>query len=176
MAYSLPVDVRNALAPGDWGGTNPPIKTGTAADLSDAQLIDAISEADQLIDTYLNRWYLTPVAPVEGSDPPVAPAQVRNWSRDIAAYNATLTYRRGKDLAAYDPVVLRYQQAMTSLTAVRDGKASITLPRNTGDSGAAGAGTPINQYTGDLFGSEDFNLRPAAPGGDRFTRWPFGWP
>lgn len=159
MAYSQPVDVRNALAPGVWAAPDdgPPPRTGTAADLSDAQLADAIAEADGLIDAYLGGRYATPVDPVGGQ----APAPVRWWSRDIAAYNATLTNRKGKDLSPTDPVALRYAQTMSALTATRDGKSSLSLPQNAGPGGTSGAATPLNPYSGQLFGPTDFDLYPA---------------
>lgn len=162
MAYSQPNDIRNALAPGPWpytGGGSAP-KTGTAADLGDPQLVDAISEADAQIDLMLNRRYATPVADTD------VPNLVRWWSRDIAAYYATLTYRKGRDLTAQDPVALRYNSAIVALTAVRDGKNLLNLPEPTsaaGDTGSvSGASAPINPYNGTLFGPCDVGL----PGSD----------
>lgn len=169
MSYSTPTDIRNALAPGVWPAPypeNPPV-TRTAADLTDAQLNDEIAEADQLIDSYLNSRYATPVAGTVEGETTTYPPPIRTWSRNIAAYKATLTNRRGKDITENDPVVRRYRETMAALIAVSTGKASLNLPGNTGPSGGGDAGAPFNPYTGDLFGSADFDLRPVNPA------WPY---
>lgn len=172
MPYSLPADVRNALAPGVWpvptGQTAP--KTGTAADLSDPQLADAIADADSLIDSYLSPYYVTPVA----QDPNTGrlPSEVTAWSRNVAAYNATLTYRRGKDLAATDPVALRYAQTMQTLQQVLNGKIRLrNVPTLEGDIGGASVGQVINPYVGSMFGLDDFGIGTS----NQFGPWPGHW-
>lgn len=151
--YSTAELVRNALTPTGVAGT--------AAVLSDPQLADAIAEADQLIDSYIGARYAVPVQPVTG----VIPPPVGSWSRDIAAYLATLTWRRSQDITDNDPVVRRYKLTMQALTDVRDGKNSLSIPSSDGQpQDAAGAGTLINPYSGDLFTTRDFDLYP-----DRFN-------
>lgn len=163
MPYSTVVEVRTALAPGDWADDNAPdvnSSTNSAADLGNAQLVDAISEADSKIDSYIGGRYITPV--VNGFDglPYVStPHPLDYWSRNIAAYLATLTFRKGQDLDDTDPVVRRYAATVVDLTAVRDGKATINIPDNEGNSGTAGAGDVFNRYTGgDMFQPRDFEL------------------
>lgn len=165
--YSTAEMVRSALAPGDWvefPESDPDNPTGTAADLEDVQLDDAIAEADATIDSYLGSHYVSPVGIVAPAT--TAPHPIDYWSRNIAAYLATLTYRRGQDLAEDDPVVRRYRATMLALVAVRDGKATLPLPVNSGAGGNIGALPPINPYVGDLFGAEDFDLAPVG------SSWP----
>lgn len=153
MSYSTPQSVRLALNPAG----DPNDKT-TAASLPDATIQDAIDEADATIDAFIGGRYAVPVAVVAGKVPMPIPA----WSRNIAAYNATLTFRRGKDLTATDPVQLRYTATMSALTAVRDGKAVLQIPDNSGTNAATGGVAVSNPYTGDLWTADDFNIGPAS--------------
>lgn len=166
--YSTVTDVRNALNPGGAGrgandGTalNTPGGGGTAAALDDAAITDAIREADGTIQTYLRvgTVYAVPTEQVvqNGTAYEVALAPVRYWSRNIGAYLATLTWRRGKDLSSDDPVRLRYTDTMTILTAIRDGKGQAPLPPPTPPNATSGGFTQ-NPYEGSLFTSEDFGL------------------
>lgn len=163
MSYSTPFDVRAAVNPN--GGTDDPPDdlTHTAADLSNGEIQNAIDEADSTIDSFIGSRYPTPVALVAGA----VPHPLDYWSRNIAAYNATLTQRGSADFADTDPIARRYNATMLVLTAVRDGKAQIP---NMTESGAgatgegAGAGSPYNQYTGSLFDADDFSLVPELPG------------
>lgn len=179
MSYSTVVMLRNALAPavgGEWSPElepDPENPTGTAADLPDAQLLDAIAEADAMIDSFLSGRYTVPIMPVA---PLSTIHPVDYWSRDLAAYYATLTYRGSQDFAETDPMARRYNGLMLMLVAVRDGKQNIPFPENTGPSASYGAGKAHNPYTGDLFTPPDFDLYPV-PTPDRLfpARRPF-WP
>lgn len=168
MAYSTPAMVRQALVPSS-DGSMPTTVTNTAADLPDAQLQDAINEADSIIDGYIGRFYAVPVT---GE---AIPHPVDYWSRNIAAYNATLTYRESQDFADQDPVARRYTATMAALQSVSKGEIQLQLPRQTGDSRAAGADSPINPYEGDLFTPEDFDLRPAYDPIQGPSPYWFGW-
>src|SRR4051812_32630014 len=134
MAYSTPEMVRKAFVPSS-DGTLPAAKTYTAADLSDDQLIDAIGEADGLIDSMIGRFFTTPVVEVAGA----IPHPIDWWSRNLAAYNAYLSFRQGQDFSDQDPVARRYQATLAALQAVNAGTASLDLPRQSGDNRAAGA-------------------------------------
>lgn len=169
--YSTPLDVRMALTPGaDLSDKS------TAAGLSEQQIIDAILEADGVINAHLLRLYSIPVsdiveanpAPADPQNPDpatitsnVAPRPVRGWSRDIAAYLATLTFKRNQDVTKDDPVRLRYTQAMEMLVAIRDRKmfldTDIFPPVDTGDISEV---TVVNLYEGKLFSLSDFGLAP----------------
>lgn len=140
--YSSPADVRFALAPG--GAEDSP---DTAAGFSDLQLIDAIKEADGVIDTYLNALYKIPMDP---DLPEVAVYPVRAWSRDIAGYLATLTYRKSKDMAEDDPVRLRFLYIMDILNKILEGLLKPNLPPQ--DDGTESQGAFVyNLYGQKLF-------------------------
>lgn len=165
-SYSTKEMVRNALAPGDWATDRQPDQdqpTRTAADLDDKQIDDAIAEADALIDGQLALRYETPFVLGDGVDGHAPTHPIDYLSRNIAAYNATLTYRKGQDLDDNDPVMLRYRDSIKFLTDVRDGKAA--LPQGFPTQGADGvgpitAGNPINPNPGPLFGRDDFDIAP----------------
>lgn len=163
MSYSSIVDVRNALTPGADASDQT-----TASILEDSQIQDAINEADSVILAYIGADYSVPQDP---NDTLVAVAPVRWWSRDIAGFLATLTYKRNKDVTTDDPVRLRYNMVMSMLTAIRDGKGSVDLPPADPDAGD-GDVTVINLYTGDLWGPADFGL--SAAGNPFPTYYPYG--
>lgn len=165
--YSSVQDVRLALTPGAL-----PSNQETAASFQDAQLEDAIREADGIIDTYISQWYTVPTVEETVPDvdnPPnqvtqtVAPYPVRGWSRSIAAYLATLTFMKHKDVGEDDPVRLRYNMAIAMLTSIRD-RESYLNPNvfpPVEDPVAANQGVyVINPYEGELFEPSDFRLAP----------------
>lgn len=162
MSYSRPADVRAALVP---GGGETPVTDGprTAASLEDEQLQEAIEQADDRINAYLAALYAVPV-PVNTITGAV-PGVVRALSRDIAAYLATLTFRKGKDLTPTDPVALRYADALTFLTAVSRGQATLVgVATSTSSSATGEAGTALNAYNGSLFTTDQFDVGRGASG------------
>lgn len=170
MAYSSPYDVRNALTP---GGLTDDVET--AAGLSDDQLKDAIAEADSAINAVLNGRVLVPgVSVTQGSVVVVvAPAPLRYWSRDIAAWLATLTFKRNKDVTANDPVRQRYDFAMAQLAKIASGEYALPDPPFTPVPGTGGDGiTIVNLWDGDLFGGEDYRFIGSR---GRYDRADFGW-
>ncbi len=149
--YSAPIDVRNALTPGATS-----VDPSTGAGLSDEQIDDAIRQADSRIDGYLPEGYVVPTEQNE-NDLTTAVPPIRYWSRDIAAYLATLTYYRNKNLPQDEPVRLRYIDTMNELLLVSKG--IFELPSSAGvDDGLEGDVFVYNQYQGSLFGAEDFLL------------------
>lgn len=132
--YSSPADVRNALTPGGLG-----TDTTTAASFDDAQLEDAIKEADGVIDTYIFSQFSIPTDPDATPPDSVAIYPVRAWSRDIAGYLATLTYRKSNDVEVDDPPRLRYLYVMDILEKISEGKLKPNLPPPTGDNEPQGA-------------------------------------
>lgn len=153
--YSTPEMVRKAVSTSSDGAL-PTTPSRTAADLSDAILLDAINEADSTIDSYIGRFYLTPVARVSDA----VPHPIDYWSRNIAAYGATLTFRGSQDISDEDPVTRRYKATMEALKAVNNGSAQLMIPLNQGEHSAAAAGAPVNPFAGDLFTLDDFDLSP----------------
>ena len=168
MAYSTPSLVRQALVPtGDGSLPNP--ASHTAADLSDAQLMDAIAEADALIDGYVGGYYAVPVGPVAGA----TPHPIDYWSRTVAAYLATCTFRGSMDFTDTDPIARRYKDVLQALKDVSAGRLRLQLPQNTGPNSATAAGAPYNPYVGELWTPDDFDLTTnPAPG---LSGWPFWW-
>ena len=163
--YSSVYDVRNALTPGA-----DPADKSTAAGLDDGQLADAIVEADSTVNSYLPDDYTVALTTVQQGTPPVdaevGTQPVRFWSRDIAAYLATLTFKRNKNVPDDDPVRLRFNLAMDALRAVRAGK--INLPVDASASDDVLGLSIYNLYEGTLFGPDDFQLTTR-------SRSPRGW-
>lgn len=160
MSYSTPAMVRKALVPTSTGSV-PTTVTHTAADLTDAQLQDFINEADSQIDSYISRYYATPVASVDdGNGGQTVPHPLDYWSRNLAAYNATLSVKGSQDLSDSDPVVRRYTGTMQALQQVASGKAGLPFPDNTSASAQVGVGHAVNPYDGELFTLDEFDLRP----------------
>jgi phage gp36-like protein len=152
MRYCSVADVRIALT--ESGETT---DTNTAADMDDITISDAILEASAQIDPYI----AGPYSPADD-----VPAIITYWCRDIAAFLATCTWRKSKDFAAMDPVLLRYQRVTTMLDGIAAG--SIVVPGN-GPSGSSGGATVINQYNFTLFHPRDFDLIGAGAGIDAFA-------
>lgn len=126
--YSSVTDVRNALAPG--GSTSDP---GTPASLEETDIEDAIAEADGIIDAYISSRY---TVPDDAVIPGVAVSPVRWWSRTIAAWLVTLTYRNQQDVPPDEPIRLRYEQTIAFLQQVRDGQMDLgALIANDDESG-----------------------------------------
>lgn len=158
MAYSTPAMVRQALVP-TADGSLPDPPTHTAADLTNAQLQDAINEADAMIDGYIGGFYAVPVSAVNGA----TPHPLDYWSRNLAAYAATCTFRGSMDFADTDPVARRYRETVGALKDVSGGRLRLQLPQNVGPNAAAGAAPPVNPYIGDLWTPDDFDITPNPP-------------
>lgn len=136
--YCTVSDVRKALTPGGDSSN-----TGTAADLADPQLKDAISEAAARVDAYVGGSYTDP------------PDVIQFWTRDIAAYLATLTWRESKDLSENDPVRLRFIQTISMLASVAKGQLKVPLPEG---SVASSDAAVVNRHPQDLFTEQEFAL------------------
>ena len=158
--YCTPSDVRAALTPGGVDDAQQ-----TAASLPDWQILDAIDEAEGVVNGYFNGYDIIVEIheEVDPDDPnntvgfTAAPDPVRRWTRNIAAYLAALTFRKNKDLPKDDPIRLRYEATMGWLADVRSGKIIPPLPV------VVGGGHKVeifNLYEGTLFGPEDFHLGP----------------
>lgn len=151
--YSSPADVRNALTP-----VADVAVPDTATTFEDDQIIDAIKEADGNIDVYLGGKYSVPQDP---DDVDVAVYPVRAWSRDIAAYLVTLTFRKSKDLQPDDPIRLRFLWVMDILEKIANGDLLPNLPPpvDPGVDGPQGAFV-YNLYHGKLFTMADVFCPP----------------
>jgi len=162
VPYLQPDDVRLILA----GTEN---AAGTAASLTDNDLTDAIAEAQDEVDGRLAARYETPF------DAP--PTVVVNITRDIAAYLATLTYRRGDPIQPTETVQLRYNRAQNLLGQAANGTLPLLLPGGTPGQ-TEGENEPAdveNPYDGDLFQMRDFGIGPviseSSIGSPFWPRW-----
>lgn len=152
--YATAADVKRALTGATTDDEASQARTrSTAASLDEQTITDQISEAASTVDIFIGGYYTTPVASVGG----VTPDPIGFWTRDIAAYLATLVFRRNAPVPQDDPVRLRYAAAMAGLTAVRDRKGTLPLPRLTEDTGTAQTGfaAVVNPYDGNLFSPGD---------------------
>lgn len=142
MIYATVNDVREALAPeGNFSDQ------ATAASLTDNQITDALVEATSEIDAAVKG------APFASN---AIPAIVQAICRDVAAYLATLTHRKGLELPAEHPVALRYKRAEALLAAAAAGKLDLSAPA-AGEEAAGGVAV-VNPYEGDLFTLESQGL------------------
>ena len=109
LSYCAPADVRNNVAGTDSG-------TGTCAQLSDPELGTAINRASSRVSAWTGETY----------DPTVPPPDlIFDLTVQLATYYGTLIYRKGKALPAEDPVMLGYQDAMTTLKAISSGSVTV---------------------------------------------------
>jgi hypothetical protein len=167
-------DVRLALTPN--AVEEEVARPETAAYFQDYQIEDAILEAEGIVAAHIAARYTIVTGEVEEINPEdpletwvwvVAPSPIRAWTRDVAAYLASLTFHRHKDIEEDDPIRLRFKMVMDNLIAVRDRKMNIDLPP-IGD-GTSGVFV-INQYEGKLFGLEDVGLEYEGRSAQRI--WP----
>lgn len=110
VSYCAPSDIRSAVAGTDDG-------TGTCAMLTDQQIAAAIAQASSKVSAYAGTaWY------VDAADPVVViPDLVFSLTVQLATFYATLTYRKSKDLAAFDPIYLSYLDATATLKDIAAG-------------------------------------------------------
>lgn len=156
--YCTPADVRFALTSNLAAEAEYP---QTAASLDDATLLSNIEEAGSFVDMHILARYMVPTEVVDQDGPQtVAKAPVRWWTRNIAAYFATLTFRQSRDLNEDDPVRLRFRATVEMLEAVRSGALDIPEFEPSEDSGEGGVEV-VNTYDGKMFWPEDFGLTKA---------------
>jgi phage gp36-like protein len=125
--------------------------TGTAAQLTPAQLTLALTAASNRISVFTGQVF-------DSSTPDaVPPAIFHDLCLDLAAFFATTTYMKSKTIAATHPVYLRYTDAMNILKDVRDGTLRLDVaPPGGGDT--MGEGAVINRIPR-VFTGDDSNTR-----------------
>lgn len=162
--YTTPAAVREVLAAAPTTTTD----GQTAASFDDESLIQAIRDASGEINGYLGGRYATPVVPVDGEYSPV----VVWMATSSAAWYATLTHRKSKDIEDDDPVQRRRTAVMKLLEGVSKGDIDLPLPPPTvvGDTGA------FNLWEGELFDHRDWlpgepYYRGAQPVAFGFPNW-----
>jgi phage gp36-like protein len=151
--YTTRDEVRLALSP-DGDVTD----EGSAASLADNDLDDAVADAQAEVDGKIGGGRFNAAT---------VPELVQNLTRDIAAYLATLTHRRGDPIDPNDPVQKRYDRAQSLLAGIQSGKIELS-----GEPEADSVDATIaNVYEGDLFTLASMGI--GASGGRRIT--PFNW-
>jgi phage gp36-like protein len=156
--YATANDVRLAVARNPAAGHS-------AAELSDDQINQALSDAQSQVDGYLRRRYTLPF-------PEPVPALAVSLTIDIAAYLAGLNWYQETEMLADDPLALRYQRAVALLKDIQCGEIDLDVGDGAGPApDTAGAmGPAINQYGGSMFDLSDFGLGYGC--GDRgWGRW-----
>jgi phage gp36-like protein len=154
--YATPEDVRGVLSPdGEQDGYE------TAASFSNEALLAQIKKAEGRVNTYLAKRYHVPVdTAIYDTD-----GVIREWTATIAGWLATLTFSRGQDIGADDPIRLRFNDVMKMLDRVQSGNLSPNWPLE--DNNASNDLAVVNRYEGNLFSPEDFDLGTGAR--------PYGW-
>jgi phage gp36-like protein len=141
--YATVADLQQTLDGTDSG-------TGTAAQLTPAQLTLALTSASNRISVYAGGVY-------DSSTPQAIPPPVfHDLCLDLAAFFATTTYMKSKVIGATHPVFLRYKDAQQMLQDARDGKLRLDIY----PPGSAAEATPviINRIPR-IFSGNDSNTR-----------------
>lgn len=151
VAYCQPSDIRNNVAGTDNG-------TGTCAQLTDEQLSASIAQASAKVSAYVGTSWFT-----DANDPVIViPDLIFNLAVQIGTFYATLTYRKGKDLSAFDPVYLGWMDAMATLKDIVNGNIEVvpTPPSDPTDRGGY-----VRNTLPSVFTYEDSGVRPNGRGG-----------
>lgn len=107
--YASVADLRQVMSGTDSG-------SGTAAQLTDAQLELALYSASNRVSVYAGNVF-------DGSTPAAnPPAILHDLTLDLAAFWAAKTYLKWKEVPQTSPTYIAFQNAMQMLNDVRDGK------------------------------------------------------
>lgn len=164
--YCLPADIRANVAGTDAG-------TGTCAMLEDYQLNAAIAQASSKVSAYVGTSYV-----VDAADPAITvPDLVKTCAIQIATFYATLTYRKGKDLSAMDPVYLGMIDANKILADIAGGLIEVapTAPADPTDRPGYVRNTIPSIFTYEDSGTEPNGRGGIEPAGAPGSRFMDGW-
>ncbi len=107
--YASVADLRAVMSGTDSG-------TGTAAQLTDAQLELALYAASNRVSVYAGNIY-------DSSTPAATPPPIlHDLTLDLAAFWAAKTYMKNKAIETTSPIYIAYTNAMQMLKDVRDGR------------------------------------------------------
>ena len=149
--YCTPADIRDNVAGTDSG-------SGTCAALTDEQLTEAIGRASSKVSAYAG----TTFEPDASTSAVTVPDLVSTITVQLATFYATLTYRKGKDLSAFDPVYLGYLDATQMLKDIATGMIQVGPP----DPGAAPSSPGhVVQTIPSIFTYQDSGTVPTGRGG-----------
>ena len=141
--YASVADLRNVMSGTDSG-------TGTAAQLTDAQLELALYSASNRVSVFAGNVFDSSVPQA------VPPAILHDLTLDLARFWAWVTYLKGKAVPSDHPAYIAYQNAMQMLQDVRDGK--VTLGVGVAPGVGDEVGTVINRIP-PVFTGRDSNTR-----------------
>ncbi len=141
--YASVSDLRNVLSGTDSG-------TGTAAQLTDAQLELALYAASNRVSVYAGNVYDGSTA--EAAPPPI----LHDLTLDLACFWAAKTYGKYKAIEPQSPIYIAYVNAMSVLQDVRAGK--ILLDPAPAPGIGSEVGTVINKIP-NVFTGADSNTR-----------------
>jgi phage gp36-like protein len=169
VPYTTPADVRGVL-----NQTGDPSDLGSAASESDAFLNLAITDAQVEVDARLSGRYPVPFDDPNASMRIPVPPLVKRITRDIAAYLATLTFKKGAPIDVGHPVLLRNNSAQSLLNGIATGAIDLDLPSgweaDQPAEAASGGMTVVDPNPGTFFSPGDFDIGPAFPSGRRGRR------
>lgn len=154
MAYTTPSAVRMVLS-ADGDASDP----SSAAGLDDQTLAGPCQQASDEVDARLSTRYVTPF-PANST-----PTVVSSIATDIAAYLATLVYRKGQPVETTDPVYLRYTRSLSFLKDLTSGAAQLPAVVAVGP-GEVVVSNPTGTVA--MFGPDDYDLFPT-PGSGRLS-------
>lgn len=124
--------------------------TGTSSDISSDVITLAINQASARVSAWTGRDWGT-----DASGASVAvPDMIQSITVDIAVYYSSLSYWKNKSPDANNPVLLRYNAAMSDLKAIQEGQ--ITPNPVPLDTQINGAGHVVNTIPG-IFTGRDSN-------------------
>lgn len=141
--YASVADLRNVMSGTDSG-------TGTAAQLTDAQLELALYSASNRVSVFTGNIY-------DSSGPQADPPPIlHDLTLDLAVFWAWKTYLKGKSMPPDHPAFIAYTNANAILMDVRDGRIAL----NVGVAPGVGdqVGTVINRIP-PVFTGRDSNTR-----------------
>ena len=156
--YASVADLRNVMSGTDSG-------TGTAAQLTDAQLELALYAASNRVSVYAGNVY-------DGSTPQAtAPAILHDLTLDLACFWAAKTYMKSKEVTPQSPIFIAYTNAMSLLQDVRAGK--ILLDPATAPGIGSEVGVIVNRMP-PIFTGADSNTRISPVTGTLESDTPLG--
>jgi phage gp36-like protein len=141
--YASVADLRNVMAGTDSG-------TGTADQLTDAQLTLALYAASNRVSVYAGNVYDSSVP--EAVPPPV----LHDLTLDLACFWAAKTYLKMKEVTPQSPIYLAYRDAVQILQDVRKGV--VLLDPAPAPGIGSEVGTVINRVP-PVFTGNDSNVR-----------------
>lgn len=139
---------------------------GNASAIPDERIDKELEGATAEIDARLSQQYVVPFDPV--------PELIRWICEAIAAYNSTLTFYETRDVSDDNPVLRRYQKAMTTLDRLATGEMVLPPPGGTEPDPGFGTRVVSTITRPGLVDISDFDITIGAGQAPRYDT-PEGW-